>query len=85
MAKSLQDRKAKLEAELAKINEEEKLQEASRHALIGAVVEKSMKGNVELQKTIHELLETNLKNKADREMFGLTPLPSNRGRPKSEN
>lgn len=82
MAKpSLQDRKAKLEAELEKIKDQEKRAEKIRHELIGLVVEKAMKGNVELGQTINELLDTTLTKKADREQFGLTPLSSNRGRP----
>jgi len=84
MPKSLKDRKAELEAELAKITEQEKREEAIRHALLGSVMEKAMEGNVELGRTISDLLETTLTKKADREMFGLTPLPTKKGRPKTD-
>ena len=40
-----------------------------------------MKGNVDLGRTIGELLETTLTKKADRQVFGLAPLPTKKGRP----
>lgn len=85
MPKSIQERKAELEAELAKVTEQEQREQAERHVILGAVVEKAMEGNIELGRTISELLEINLTKKADRKMFGLTPLPTKRGRPNSEN
>ena len=83
MAKSIKERKAELEAELAKITEQEKREEQIRLSLIGYVVDQAMQGDVELGKTINGLLETTLTKKSDREKFGLSPLPSNRGRPKT--
>ncbi len=83
MPKSIQQRKAELQEQLAKLEEQEKREETTRHALIGAVVDKAMKGNVELGQIINDLLETTLTKKADREKFGLAPLPTKKGRPSS--
>ena len=82
MAKiSISDRKAKLEAELEKIKEQERIEDDTRFKIIGRVVSSEMANNQELMNIVGTLLERELKNSKERSTMGLEPLKSNRGRP----
>lgn len=81
MAKSLETRKAELQAELDKITKEEKARQDARSVLIGRVVDVAMNDDQELKAKIHSLLDSHLRKNAERKLFDLAPLPTKRGRP----
>jgi len=81
MTKSLEARKAELQAELDKIKEQEKTRQDARSVVIGRVVDVAMNDDPELKAKIHSLLDSHLRKNAERKLFDLAPIPTKRGRP----
>mgnify|MGYP003628796406 CR=1 FL=1 len=79
---SIAERKAALQEQLAKIEQEEQQQREKRSAILGRVIDAELSKNPDLQKLVFEALERNLKKANEREMFGLPKLATTRGRPK---
>ncbi len=78
---SVQEKKAALQAELAKLEAIEQEEKLHRLSILGDVVETAMIQDEDFKTRMTALLDANVKKNADRELFGLSKLASNRGRP----
>ncbi len=68
---SIQEKKAALQAELTKIEAEEKKELESKFKAIGRTIFQQMDKDQPLRQQITELLTQHVKNKADRKLLGL--------------
>lgn len=82
MAKmSIPEKKAALQAELAKLEAREKQEQEAKYALIGRAVSDAMESDAELKQRVEAILSENVKSNPDRQLLGLAKIPSKRGRP----
>ena len=82
---SLEDRKAKLQAQLDAITSQEKEIEFQRLSALGAGLQSVFSADKDLMHTIMNAIDQHHKNNKHREILGLQKLASNRGRPKENN
>ena len=69
-AETREQAKARLKAELAKIEAAEKAEQGQREAILGRIVMKAMKADSDLDQKVRNLLESALTKKRDRALFG---------------
>lgn len=80
---SIAEKRAKLEADLKNLADQEKQEQQTRFIALGAGVDAAMKADNSLETTIMEAINTHLRNNKQRELLGLERVASNKGRPKS--
>ena len=80
---SIAEKRAKLEAELKALAEQERQEQQARFVALGAGVDTAMKADSHLENVIMEAINKHLRSNKHREILGLEKLTSNKGRPKS--
>ena len=80
---SIAEKRAKLEAELKALADQEKQEQQARFVALGAGVDAAIKADSHLKATIMDAINTHLRNNKHRETLGLEKMTSNKGRPKS--
>ena len=80
---SIAEKRAKLEADLKILADQEKQEQQTRFIALGEGVDAAMKADSHLKTTFMEAISTHLRNNKQRELLGLEKLSSNKGRPKS--
>ncbi len=86
MAKqTIEQRKTALLARIAQLEEEEKAELEAKYIVLGRLITEETEQDETFKTRINDLLSAKLKKNAERELFGLEKLASNRGRPKSDN
>ena len=80
-AKSISERKKELEAQMAKLDAEEKKQADKRHKILGQAFDRAMQKDESVKRNVLDILDKYLTKNTDRELFGLPKLDTKRGRP----
>lgn len=80
---SIAEKKAKLEAELKALGDQEKKNEQARFTALGAGIDAAMKAESYLESTVMDAINKHLRNNKQREILGLDKITTGKGRPKS--
>ena len=75
MPKSIEEKKAELEAQIKQLKEKEKAQQNKKNAITGRVINEAIENDDTLKYQVMALLETNLKKNSERSLFDLEKLP----------
>ena len=76
MPKSIEEKKAELQAQIKQLEEKGKAQQSKKNAITGRVINEAIENDDTLKYQVMALLETNLKKNNERQLFGLEKLPS---------
>ena len=81
MPKSIEEKKAELQAQIKQLEEKGKAQQSKKNAITGRIINEAIENDDTLKYQINALLEANLKKNNERQLFGLEKLPSKNTEP----